>query len=79
MGKLLILSFTHGEEQILDKVKIFLAKEPGLEAVGLLLCNRAFPPTQLCLMENCVFYLGMTIAEIKEKRFVDAVPLACYT
>lgn len=41
MGRLLILSVTHGEEQILDKVKIFLAKEPGLEAVGLLLCNRA--------------------------------------
>ena len=33
MGKLLILSITDGEEQILNKVKDFLAEEPGIEIV----------------------------------------------
>ena len=33
MGKLLILSITDGEEQILDKLKDFLAEEPGIEVV----------------------------------------------
>lgn len=33
MGKLLILSVTNGEEQILDRIKDFLAEEPGIEVV----------------------------------------------
>ena len=33
MGKLLILSVTNGEEQILDRIKDFLAEEPGIEIV----------------------------------------------
>ena len=33
MGKLLILSITDGEEQILDRIKDFLAEEPGIEVV----------------------------------------------
>ena len=32
-GKLLILSVTNGEEQILDRIKDFLAEEPGIEIV----------------------------------------------
>ena len=34
MGKLLILSVTNGEEQILDRIKDFLAEEPGIEVVS---------------------------------------------
>ena len=33
MGKLLILSITDGEEQLLDKLKDFLAEAPGIEIV----------------------------------------------
>ena len=33
MGKLLILSITDGEEQLLNKLKDFLAQEPGIEVV----------------------------------------------
>lgn len=33
MGKLLILSVTNGEQQILDRIKDFLAEEPGIEVV----------------------------------------------
>ena len=34
MGKLLILSVASEEEQILDKIKDFLAEEPGIEIVA---------------------------------------------
>lgn len=33
MGKMLILSVSSGEEQILDKIKNLLAEEPGIEIV----------------------------------------------
>ena len=33
MGKLLILSITDGEEQVLDRIKDYLAEEPGIEIV----------------------------------------------
>ena len=43
MGKLLILSVTNGEQQILDRIKDFLAEEPGIEIVEPPATKRTLP------------------------------------
>ena len=54
MGKLLILSITDGEEQLLDKLKDFLAEAPGIEIVEPPATKHTltFPGLELCLDVN---------------------------
>ena len=53
MGKLLILSVTNGEEQILDRIKDFLAEEPGIEVVE--------PPATKHLRKQTVKWRGQPL------------------
>lgn len=60
MGKLLILSTKDGEEQILDRIKIFLAEEPGIEIVEPPAAKHTitFPGLELHLRKQTVMWQG---------------------
>ena len=60
MGKLLILSITDGEEQLLDKLKDFLAEAPGIEIVEPPATKHTltFPGLELHLRKQTVKWQG---------------------
>ena len=60
MGKLLILSITDGEEQLLDKLKDFLAEAPGIEIVEPPATKHTltFPGLELHLRKQTVKWRG---------------------
>ena len=63
MGKLLILSVTNGEEQILDRIKDFLAEEPGIEIVEPPATKHTltFPGLELHLRKQTVKWRGQPL------------------
>ena len=63
MGKLLILSITDGEEQLLDKLKDFLAEEPGIEIVEPPATKHTltFPGLELHLRKQTVKWRGQPL------------------
>ena len=63
MGKLLILSITDGEEQLLDKLKDFLAEAPGIEIVEppATKHNLNFPGLELHLRKQTVKWQGQPL------------------
>ena len=64
MGKLLILSVTNGEQQILDRIKDFLAEEPGIEIVEPPATKHTltFPGLELHLRKQTVKWRGQPLA-----------------
>lgn len=60
MGKLLILSVTNGEEQILDRIKEFLAEDPGIEVMEppAMKHTFTFPGLELHLRKQTVKWRG---------------------
>ena len=63
MGKLLILSVTNGEQQILDRIKDFLAEEPGIEIVEPPATKHTltFPGLELHLRKQTVKWRGQPL------------------
>ena len=63
MGKLLILSVTNGEQQILDRIKDFLAEEPGIEIVEPPATKHTltFPGLELHLRKQTVKWRGRSL------------------
>ena len=63
MGKLLILSITDGEEQLLDKLKDFLAEAPGIEIVEPPATKHTltFPGLELHLRKQTVKWRGRSL------------------
>ena len=63
MGKLLILSITDGEEQLLDKLKDFLAEAPGIEIVEPPATKHTltFPGLELHLRKQTVKWQGQPL------------------
>ena len=63
MGKLLILSITDGEEQLLDKLKDFLAEAPGIEIVEPPATKHTltFPGLELHLRKQTVKWRGQPL------------------
>mgnify|MGYP000871166897 CR=1 FL=1 len=63
MGKLLILSVTNGEQQILDRIKDFLAEEPGIEIVEPPATKHTltFPGLELHLRKQTVKWQGQPL------------------
>ena len=63
MGKLLILSITDGEEQLLDNLKDFLAEEPGIEIVEPPAAKHilTFPGLELHLRKQTVKWWGRSL------------------
>ena len=63
MGKLLILSITDGEEQVLDRIKDFLAEEPGIEIVEPPTTKHTitFPGLELHLRKQTVKWRGQPL------------------
>ena len=63
MGKLLILSVTNGEQQILDRIKDFLAEEAGIEIVEPPATKHTltFPGLELHLRKQTVKWRGQPL------------------
>ena len=63
MGKLLILSVTNGEEQILDRIKEFLAEDPGIEVMEppAMKHTFTFPGLELHLRKQTVKWQGQPL------------------
>lgn len=77
MGKMLILSVTSDEEQILDKIKGFLAEEPGIEIVEPPTAKHilSFPGLELHLCRRTASWQGQPL-QLTHLEFFTLVYLA---